>query len=74
VLVFTEEHKGATSVWEIESGTVPRQEDFVFKLSKMSIDSDETLYVDTVLCEGKELERNCDEEMIVGKASYSTLL
>jgi hypothetical protein len=74
VLVFTEEHKGTTSVWEIESESTPSPKDFVFRLAKICVDSAETLYVDSVLYKGKELDRNYDEEMIVGKASYSTLL
>ncbi len=74
VLVFVEEHKGTTAVWEIESNTVPKQSDFVFRLGKLQLDGDDTLYVDSILYKGVELERNYDEEMVVGKAAYSLLL
>jgi hypothetical protein len=74
VLVFCEEHKGTTAVWDIESETTPAQKDFTFRLGKLRIDGDDTLFVDGVLYKGKELERNYDEEMIVGKAAYSLLL
>jgi hypothetical protein len=73
-LVYCEEHKGTTAVWNIESDETPQPKDFTFTLGKLEIDGDETPFVSTVYYKGKELERDYDEEMIVGKAAYSNLL
>lgn len=74
VLVFIEEHKGTTAVWEIESGVTPEEKDLTFKLENIRIDDEDTLYVASVLYKGEPLERNYDEEMLNGKAAYSKLL
>jgi hypothetical protein len=74
VLVLVDEGKGTTAVWEIESEAIPEQKDFTFKLAKISVGDDETLYIDSVLYRGEELERNYDEEAIDGKATTSILL
>ncbi len=73
VLVYTEEHKGTTSVWEIESETIPTPTDLTFRLHRLCIGDGEIFYVDGIIYKGKELERNFDEEMLVGKAAYSGL-
>lgn len=74
VLVSFEEHKGTTAVWVLESTSIPNPKDFTFKLAKLQINGDDTLFVSSVYYNGAELERDYDQEFIVGKASYSMLL
>lgn len=74
LLVYTEEHKGTAAVWDIKSPSAPHPRDLTFRLGRLRVAGEDTLFVEAVLLDGRELERNYDEEMIVGKASYSQLL
>jgi hypothetical protein len=74
LLVYCEEHKGTTAVWNLEEETDPQPKDFTFTIGKLEIDGDTTPFVYSVSYKGKELERDYDEEMIVGKAAYSLLI
>jgi hypothetical protein len=74
LLVYCEEHKGTTAIWTVESKKVPVPSDFTFAIGKLEIDGDTTPFVTTIYFKGKELERDYDGEMIVGKAAYSLLI
>lgn len=74
VLVYFEESKGAGAAWVLESCNPPRKQDFVVQLSEINIGGDATAYVYGVLYKGEVLERDYDQEDLVGKAAYSTLL
>jgi hypothetical protein len=72
VLLACEEFKGTTAVWTLVSTKAPQPNLFRFNLGKVLYpDSDIAYFVENLFYEGQELERDYDEEFLVGKASYS---
>jgi uncharacterized protein (TIGR02145 family) len=75
VLVYTEESKGLSAVWDFQSPKAPKASDFAFRISTISVARESTPFVDDVLFNGKILERNYeDAEDLEGKAAYSSLI
>ena len=74
VLVYFEESKGAGAAWVLESSSVPQVKDLVVQLSEINVGGDATEYIYGMLYKGNMLERDYDQEDLMGKASYSMLL
>jgi hypothetical protein len=73
-LVYFEESKGVGAVWVLEAEKPVKPEDFVFKIGRISVGKDTIDYIEGVSFRGVELERDYEEEDLVGKAAYSKLL
>jgi len=74
VVVACEEYKGTSAVWALTCDGIPLKSAFNFRLGSVSIDGDKTFFVEGVDYKGQELEREYDDEFLVGKAFSSYLL
>lgn len=74
ILVYYEESKGVGAVWTLETEKPVKPEDFVFRIGRISVETDTIDYIEGVSFGGAELERDYEEEDLVGKAAYSKLL
>jgi uncharacterized protein (TIGR02145 family) len=75
VLVYTEESKGLSAVWDFHSLETPEASDFIFCISTIAVAGETTQFVKEVLFNGESLERNYEEaEDLEGKAAYSRLI
>jgi hypothetical protein len=72
VLIACEEFKGTCAVWTFESSEVPNIEDFKFTIGSILLTKDEDIqFIEGAFFKGKELDKDYDQEFIVGKSSYS---
>lgn len=73
LLVYFEEYKGVSAVWELNSEDFPKPEDFTISYAKFGLAKESFTFVTNLEFRGKILDRDYDLELSDGKASYSKI-